>query len=69
MATNLQLKVDEFTKFLVDLNGYAYATGSLCVVLSMAANRTEEQLIETIDVVMKFMREGVEMERTSKIPA
>ena len=69
MATNLQLKVDEFTKFLVDSNGYPYALGSLSTVLSMAANRTEEQLIETIDAVMKFMREGVEMERTSKIPA
>ena len=69
MATNLQLKVDEFTKFLVDRNGYPYALGSLCTVLGMAANRTEEQLIETIDVVMKFMRDEDEAGRTSKIPA
>ena len=69
MATTLQLKVDEFTKFLVERNGYSYATGSLSTVLSMAANRTEQQLIETMDVVMKFMREGDELERTSKIPA
>jgi len=58
MATKLQDKVDEYTKFLVDHNGYAYALGSVSMMLSMAANRTEEQLIESIDFTMKYIEEN-----------
>ena len=58
MATKLQDKVDEYTKFLVDRNGYAYALGSVSVMLATAANRTEEQLIETIDFTMKYIQEN-----------
>ena len=59
MATKLQEKVDEYTKFLVDRNGYAYALGSVSVLLAYsAANRTEEQLIETIDFTMKYIQEN-----------
>jgi hypothetical protein len=58
MATKLQDKVDEYTKFLVEKNGYPYALGSVSVMLAMAANRTEEQLIESIDFTMKYIEEN-----------
>jgi hypothetical protein len=58
MATKLQEKVDEYTKFLVDHNGYAYALGAVSQLLATAANRTEEQLIETIDFTMKYIQEN-----------
>ena len=58
MATKLQDKVDEYTKFVVERNGYPYALGSVSVMLASAANRTEEQLIETIDFTMKYIQEN-----------
>jgi hypothetical protein len=57
--TKLQDKVDEYTKFLVEKNGYPYALGAVSQLLSMAANRTEQELIETIDFTMKYMRENL----------
>jgi len=57
--SKLQDKVDEYTKFLVEKNGYPYALGSVSVLLTMAANRTEQELIETIDFTMKYMRENL----------
>ncbi len=57
--TKLQDKVDEYTKFLVEKNGYPYALGAVSQLLAMSANRTEEDLIETIDFTMKYMRENL----------
>ncbi len=57
--SKLQDKVDEYTKFLVEKNGYPYALGADSQLLTMAANRTEQELIETIDFTMKYMRENL----------